>query len=317
MKNYKVIMMAMVALLVLTTGCAKHMTVQEAYSLPEAPEVKEGGQRQSYNVVVVPMNQILSYAGRYGIRHDLYVQSDTENEKPVGDNFIGFRHSIDGQPVIIVLDYEKKLDITKKAFIGSRDNAGQYHQYSLDGKNVFGQYEQQFDWEQISSIKETEGVQVWQDIQPGDERDEVVVKAMADITAKVRDLMIPGKWEMVMKRVGIISHETVFLAMATDLSSFFFFVGIQYFPLIMEVAGVGAPDGPQLEQALVTNYDLAKALATELQPIKDAVSGHDSVAAAAYLESLREYNRVLQEHEAVLNEQKRLQEGYQNPKEQN
>jgi hypothetical protein len=293
--------LAIVALL-LTSGCAgKNMSVKEAYQFTEIPAEWE----QPYNVIIIPMNPVLYFTGKYGVRHDLYVREEGSKATQLSnDNYIGFR-AIDqaGMPVIIVLDLERKLDFGRKAYNGSRDDGGRYHQYSLDGKEIFGAYKQSFSWDALKPINETEGVKIYRDVKRGSEEDKFVVNAIQDLTQKIERLNIPGDFDDLLRRALSISSEEVFLGAGLDFTSghLIGLIGVRILPIIMRVIGLTSPQGPHLERALVTNGQLGELYADEILPLKkrlnDYIQGQDSELVKKQLEALREYKRVREAYE--------------------
>jgi hypothetical protein len=293
--------LAIVALL-FASGCSgKNMSVKEAYQLKEIPAEWEN----PYNYMVAPMNPVLYFTGKYGVRHDMYVQEKGSKLNQLSnDNYIGFR-TLDeaGMPVIVVLDLEQKLDFSRKAYIGSRDEGGRYHQYALDGKEVFGAYKSAFSWDALKPMNKTEGVKIYQDVKRGSVEDKFVVNAIQDLAEKVERLNIPGDFDDLLRRALSISSEEIFLGAGIDFTSghLIGLVGVRVLPIIMRLVGLTSPQGPHLEKALVTNGQLGELYADEILPLKqrlnDYFRGRDSELAIEQIKALQEYKEALKKYE--------------------
>ncbi|MFA6306371.1 MAG: hypothetical protein WCV70_00950 [Patescibacteria group bacterium] len=320
MKKTQKIIGLLLALLLVTGCAAKNMTVKESFELPPNPnsvliQTEKGKQaivpeKKPYVAYLIPVNPILEFASRFGIRQDLYLEEKgSKPEKLSGENYIGTKIPWGTKLHILVTDFNNKINMDRKGYIGSRDQAGQLRQYGLDGKTVYGQYEERFNWGKIKSLKESGVIRL--EVQPDDANDKLISESLNKIAAQVDKLNIPNLTERVLRKIGVITSQDLIigLGLVPRVEGLIFMFGVRIFPVIMEIAGAGEPNGPHLEQSVITNYDLGKTLAEEIAPIKSMMAERDEVQVREYLKILAEHNRVLKAQEALQQQyQLRLEE---------
>ncbi|NQV00628.1 MAG: hypothetical protein HQ537_00690 [Parcubacteria group bacterium] len=211
------------------------------------PEVGQG-----YSVLWCNFHPILLMSEGIGINHALHFFGKDEPyiAVKVRENKQNFQ--------MMVIVTEEVNFAEDRAMIPSRSGE---RFYSVDGKDVFsenGYLVPKFAWTKIKPLADT-GIEIWQNVLPGSERDQKVKKILAGI-GKGLDQEIPGLFDRVMSQVAKITTEDIVLAGATDFTSLFGLFGIRIWAVVNAIVQKADLSLPFYDTAVVNRFQLATAL---------------------------------------------------------